>query len=205
MPLRGHRRKLYIMLDLESIPVIISILGGVGTFLSILWVKVINPIIKFINHQDDIKLKIDDIKKELSTNGGNSLKDSILDLRKVCHRIEIRQKIIEQRTKAALHYSSLPLFETDNEGRLIWSNSLFYQFADSVDVEGYDWLNLIIEEDRDDLLEEFKSCLNTNRKFAKETLTHNNKPIVLTGFPYRISDSEQGGYLVSISVKGDLT
>ena len=188
------------MLDLESIPVIISILGGVGTFLSILWVKVINPIIKFIHHQDDIKAKIDDIKKELSTNGGNSLKDSILDLRTVCHRIEIRQKIIEQRTKAALHYSNLPLFETDNEGRLIWNNSLFYQFADSVHVEGYDWLNLIIEEDRDDLLEEFKSCLNTNRKFAKETRTHdNNKPIVLTGFPYRISDSEQGGYLVSIS------
>lgn len=198
MPLRGHRRKTIIMLDIESIPIIISILGGVGTFLSICWVKIVKPVIKFVHHQDDIKNKIDDIKKELSTNGGNSLKDSILDLRKVCHRIEIRQKILEQRSKAALHYSNLPLFETDNEGRLIWNNSLFYQFADSVHVEGFDWLNLIVEEDRDDLLEEFKSCLHTNRKFTKQTYNHKNKPIVLTGFPYRISDSEQGGYLVSI-------
>jgi len=187
------------MIDIESIPVIVSLLGAIGTCFSIIWMKIIKPIIKFVRHQEDINNKIDDIKKELSTNGGNSLKDSIIDLRKVCHRIEIRQKIIEQRTKAALHYSNLPLFETDNEGRLIWNNSLFFQFTSSTNVEGYDWLNFIIEDDRDELLDEFKSCLNTNRKFRKETRTNNNKPIVLTGFPYRISDSEQGGYLVSIS------
>jgi hypothetical protein len=199
MLLTGHRRNINTMIDIESIPVIVSLLGAIGTCFSIIWVKIIKPIIKFVRHQEDINNKIDDIKKELSTNGGNSLKDSIIDLRKVCHRIEIRQKIIEQRTKAALHYSNLPLFETDNEGRLIWNNSLFFQFTSSTNVEGYDWLNFIIEDDRDELLDEFKSCLNTNRKFRKETRTNNNKPIVLTGFPYRISDSEQGGYLVSIS------
>jgi hypothetical protein len=147
------------MLDIESIPVILSILGGAGTFLSLLWMKVIKPIIKFINHQEETNKKLDDIRKELSTNGGNSLKDSILDLRKVCHRIEIRQKIIEQRSKAALHYSNLPLFETDNTGRLTWNNSLFFKFANSTNVEGYDWLNFIIEDDRNDLLEEFKPKL----------------------------------------------
>jgi len=199
MLLTGHRRNINTMIDIESIPVIVSLLGAIGTCFSIIWMKIIKPIIKFVRHQEDINNKIDDIKKELSTNGGNSLKDSIIDLRKVCHRIEIRQKIIEQRTKAALHYSNLPLFETDNEGRLIWNNSLFFQFTSSTNVEGYDWLNFIIEDDRDELLDEFKSCLNTNRKFRKETRTNNNKPIVLTGFPYRISDSEQGGYLVSIS------
>ena len=187
------------MLDIESIPVIISILGGLGTFFSIMWMKIIKPIIKFVNHQEEVSKKIDDIKKELSTNGGNSLKDSIIDLRKVCHRIEIRQKILEQRSKAALHYSNIPLFETDNTGRLTWNNSLFFKFANSTNVEGYDWLNFILEDDRDELLEEFKSCLHTNRKFTKETKTCDNQPIILTGFPYRISDSEQGGYLVSVT------
>ena len=157
------------MIDIESIPVIISILGGVGTFLSLTWMKIIKPIISFVHNQEEVNKKIDDIRKELSTNGGNSLKDSIIDLRKVCHRIEIRQKIIEQRTKAALHYSNLPLFETDNEGRLIWNNSLFFKFTNSTNVEGYDWLNFITEDDRDELLDEFKSCLHTNRKFRKET------------------------------------
>jgi len=186
-------------INLDIIPLIISILGGIGTFLSVFWVKVVRPVVKFIKHQEEVSTKIDDIKKELTTNGGNSLKDSILDLRKVCHRMEIRQKIIEQRTKAALHYSNLPLFETDNEGRLTWNNSLFFQFTNSTNIEGYDWLNYIKEEDRVDLLNEFKSCLNTNRKFTKKTKSVDNKNIILTGFPYRISDSEQGGYLVSIS------
>lgn len=186
-------------INLDIIPLIISILGGIGTFLSVFWVKVVRPVVKFIKHQEEVSTKIDDIKKELTTNGGNSLKDSILDLRKVCHRMEIRQKIIEQRTKAALHYSNLPLFETDNEGRLTWNNSLFFQFTNSTNIEGYDWLNYIKEEDRVDLLNEFKSCLNTNRKFTKKTKSVDNKNIILTGFPYRISESEQGGYLVSIS------
>lgn len=185
-------------INLELIPLVLSIFGGIGTFLSIIWMKIIKPIIKFIKHQEEVSQKIDDIKKELTTNGGNSLKDSILDLRKVCHRMEIRQKIIEQRTKAALHYSNLPLFETDNEGRLTWNNSLFFQFTNSTNIEGYDWLNYIKEEDRVDLLNEFKSCLNTNRKFTKKTESIDNRTITLTGFPYRISDSEQGGYLVSI-------
>jgi hypothetical protein len=186
-------------INLDLIPLIVSILGGIGTFLSVFWVKVVRPVVKFIKHQEEVSTKIDDIKKELTTNGGNSLKDSILDLRKVCHRMEIRQKIIEQRTKAALHYSNLPLFETDNEGRLTWNNSLFFQFTNSTNIEGYDWLNYIKEEDRVDLLNEFKSCLNTNRKFTKKTKSVDNKNIILTGFPYRISESEQGGYLVSIS------
>lgn len=186
-------------ISLEMIPILVSILGAFGTVFSVIWVKLIKPVIRFVNNQEEVNLKIDDIKKELTTNGGNSLKDSILDLRKVCHRMEIRQKIIEQRTKAALHYSNLPLFETDNEGRLTWNNSLFFQFTSSTNVEGYDWLNFITEDDREDLLSEFKSCLNTNRKFRKETKSLDNKSITLTGFPYRISDSEQGGYLVSIS------
>ena len=59
------------------------------------------------------------MQKELSTNGGNSLKDAIIDLRQTCHRIR-KTKIIEQRTKAALHYSNVALFETDIAGRLVW-------------------------------------------------------------------------------------
>ena len=184
----------------EHITLICSLFGGLFTVFSLIWVKAVKPTIAFINNQENFTKSLETIKKELTTNGGNSLKDSILDLRKVCHRIEIRQKIIEQRTKAALHYSNLPLFETDNEGRLIWCNSLFYQFANSSNIEGYDWLNLIVEDDRDELLEEFQSCLNTNRKFSKETQTYDHRPIVLTGFPYRISDSEQGGYLVNVSI-----
>ena len=184
---------------LEYVPLFLSIVGGFVTFFSLIWVKLISPMIKMLDDNDKVHEAIKTIKSELTTNGGNSLKDAIVDLRKTCHRIEIRQKIIEQRTKAGLHYSNTPLFETDNNGRLIWNNSLFFDFIGSYDVEGYDWLNFIQEEDRDELLREFKSCLNTNRKFAKETKTCEGKGVNIIGFPYRISDNEHGGFLVSIT------
>jgi hypothetical protein len=184
---------------LEYIPISVSILGAVFTFFSLIWVKIVKPVIQLINDHQNVNDSIKTIKSELTTNGGNSLKDAVIDLRKTCHRIEIRQKIIEQRTKAALHYSNTPLFETDNNGRLVWNNSLFFNFVGSYNVEGYDWLNFIQEEDREELLIEFKSCLNTNRKLYKETKTNTGKDISIVGFPYRISDSEQGGFLVSIS------
>lgn len=185
--------------NLEYIPTILSIIAASITFFSLFWVKFIHPIIKMIDEQAKLNDSLKIIKSELSTNGGNSIKDAIIDLRKTCHRIEIRQKIIEQRTKAGLHYSNTPLFETDNEGRLIWHNSLFCEFVDSYDVEGYDWLNFIQQSDRKDLLEEFKYCLNTNRKFHKQTKTINGNDIFIVGFPYRISENEHGGFLVSVS------
>jgi hypothetical protein len=130
---------------LEYIPISVSILGAVFTFFSLIWVKIVKPVIQLINDHQNVNDSIKTIKSELTTNGGNSLKDAVIDLRKTCHRIEIRQKIIEQRTKAALHYSNTPLFETDNNGRLVWNNSLFFNFVGSYNVEGYDWLNFIQE------------------------------------------------------------
>jgi signal transduction histidine kinase len=187
-------------IDPEYFTLIFTILGTIGTFFSLVWVKVIRPILKLINgHEGTIKT-ISEIKAELTTNGGNSIKDAIIDLRKTCHRIESHQRIIEQRTKATLHYSDIPLFETDKYGRLIWSNVHLCKFLNSntSHLEGYDWLSIIKEEDREEVLSEFKSCLNMNRKFTKQTHTINDKNIRMLGYPYKINESEHGGFLVSI-------
>ena len=141
------------------------------------------------------------MEKELTTNGGNSLKDAIIDLRETCHRIDRRQKIIEQRTKAALHYSDEALFETDVAGRLVWSNANLCKFLEdnpSQQLDGYDWLSIIHEDERDEVLQEFKSCLNMNRKFSKMTKTSYNKNVRMLGFPYKLNSDEHGGFLVSI-------
>jgi len=186
----------------EYVTIIVSLLGGAGTLLSLAWVKVIKPLVKLLQHQDDFKSSIDAIRKELMTNGGNSLKDAILDLRQICNRIETRQRIGEQRTKASMHYSSAALFETDHNGRLIWNNANFCRFFKEHSnglIEGYDWLSFIDEDDREDLLEEFRSCLQMNRKFSRETKTTDGMIIKMIGYPYRITESEQGGFLVSVS------
>lgn len=186
-------------IDPEYFTLIFTILGTIGTFFSLVWMKVIRPILKLINGHEETLKTISDIKAELSTNGGNSIKDAIIDLRKTCHRIESHQKIIEQRTKATLHYSNIPLFETDKYGRLIWSNVHICKFVNSnTTLEGYDWLNIITEEDREEVLNEFKSCLNMSRKFTKQTQSISGKNIRMLGYPYKLNESEHGGFLVSI-------
>jgi PAS domain-containing protein len=187
--------------DPEHITLIFSILGGLGTFFSLIWVKAIRPAIKILQSQENVIKTLETIKKELSTNGGNSLKDSIIDLKGTCSRIETRQKVMEQRTKAALHYNNIALFETDDQGRLVWTNNSFYELtSDHINsVDGYDWLTYIDEEDREDFFTEFKSCVNMNRKFVKLTKSCDGKNVKLVGFPYKINDEKHGGFLVSIS------
>lgn len=192
------------MIDLKdpsNITLIFSLLGGAGTFFSLIWVKIIKPIIKILNNQDVFAQSIESIRKELSTNGGNSLKDSVIDLKNTCKRIEITQKVMEQRTRAALHYSNVALFETDNQGRLIWTNNRFYELTSNsiTSVDGYDWISYIEEQEREEFLQEFKSCLNMNRKFVKITRNCEGSEIKLVGFPYRINENNHAGFLVSIS------
>lgn len=191
------------MIDLnaELAAIALSILGGIGTGLGYLWVKVVNPLISLINNQDYFKQAVEDIKKELQTNGGNSLKDAVIKLGSTCDRIEKRQKIIEQRTKAALHYSNVALFETDSEGRLVWNNNHLCDVTmkSASSLEGYDWVNCINEEEREEVLAEFISCIKMNRKFNRTTLTVDGTKIRMIGYPYKISEDMHGGFLVSIS------
>jgi transcriptional regulator with PAS, ATPase and Fis domain len=192
------------MLDIknpEHITFIFSIVGGLGTFFSIMWVKAIKPTLNFVKGQEELGKSLETIKKELTTNGGNSLKDAIVDLRSTINRMEKRQKVIEQRTKAALHYNDVALFETDDHGRLTWTNNNFYELTQDVisSVEGFDWLNYVVEDDRIDLFDELKSCLKMNRKLVKTVKTIDGKTVKMTGFPYRINEKEHGGFLVSIS------
>tara|TARA_B100000085_G_C18543827_1_gene513073 strand:+ start:885 stop:1484 length:600 start_codon:yes stop_codon:yes gene_type:complete len=193
------------MFHVEILAIIVGSIGSVVGFLTYLWKRLVKPLVKLVQNHDVFIKSVDELRevmqKELSTNGGNSLKDAIIDLRQTCHRIEKRQKIIEQRTKAALHYSNVALFETDIAGRLVWSNVHLSDFLDEetgADVQGYDWLTIINEDEREEVLSEFKSCLNMNRKFSKITQTTDGKNIRMLGYPYRLNSTEHGGFLVSI-------
>lgn len=188
------------------ITIIISSLGGIFGFSTLVWKKFLKPIVKLCKNQDFFKESVEEIRKELQTNGGSSLKDAIIDMKDTVHRIDKRQKIIEQRTKAALHYSNEALFETDISGRLVWSNAHFCKYIkdNPTDISGFDWISMIKEEERDELLNEFLSCINMNRKFSKVTETQDGKQIRMLGYPYKITDSEHGGFLVSVIPKEEV-
>ena len=202
------------MYDTEIITIVISAIGGIFTLTTILWKKFLKPIVKLCKNQDFFIESVNDIKKELTTNGGSSLKDAIISMGESCKRIEDRQKIIVQRTKAALHYSSMALFETYKEGRLTWSNANLVELTKkstnswkgnaSYMIEGFDWISLFREEDREDVLDEFKSCLSMNRTFIKETQLNNGTRVRLLGYPYKLTETEHGGFLVSITEENEV-
>ncbi len=185
----------------EIIALIFGGISGITGLCTLAWKKFLKPIVKLCKNQDFFVESITEIRKELHTNGGSSLKDAIISMGESCARIENRQKVIIQRTKAALHYSNMALFETDESGRLIWSNANLCELTKDIvtSVEGFDWINLFTEDEREEVLSEFESCLQMNRRFSKVTKMQNGKTVRLLGYPYRISDSEHGGFLISIT------
>lgn len=191
-------------LNVEIIAIIAGSLGSVIGFFTVLWRKFFSPLIKLVKNHDIFIKSVDDLRmlmeKELKTNGGNSIKDAIIDMRATCGRIEARQKVIIQRTKAALHYSNVSLFETDEDGRLVWCNAMMHDYTKDIvsSIEGFDWINLFSEDEREEVQSEFFSCLKMNRRFNKTTKLQDNTAVRLIGYPYRISENEHGGFLISL-------
>ena len=164
-------------MSIENITLILTMLTTLIGFLGGVWVKVLRPAMKFVDKHDEVVKSIATIEKEITCNGGGSLKDAVLNLNDTCGRMENRQKIIEQRTKASLHYSNTPLFETDNMGRLVWTNEPFYKMTGQTltDIKGFDWITYIHEDEREEFLHDIESCLKMIRKFSKEIVTYDGQ------------------------------
>lgn len=201
----------------ETVTIIIGGVSGAIAFFTVMWKKVLQPISQLLSSQTfilEILDGVEELKKEIANFDGepledSNLKDHIIGMMYSLQRIESRQNIIEHRTKAALHYSNMALFETDSDGRLIWSSSNLMDMTKNLTttwsrtasymVEGFDWVNFFDEDDREDILSEFKSCLKMNRRFSKVTKLTNGTPIRLLGYPYKITEAEHGGFLVSVT------
>jgi hypothetical protein len=192
------------MFTQEGATSIATLVGAISTAIIVLW-RVFKVSRVFLRDQEGIKRSIETIKNEVTPNGGGSLKDTVNSLKSSCDRIEIRQKVLDQRSKASLHYSDRPLFETDKRGRAIWSNEAFQNLTkENGDwSEGYDWIAAIDEGYREEFLKEFQSCLDMCRKVDIETTSVNGNKIHFTGFPYKIREGVHEGFLIHLH-KGEL-
>lgn len=99
----------------------------------------LNPMAKKVYQlSEDIKV----IKEQVETNGGNSLKDIILKLKK---EIELHNIVQEQRWKIALDRLDTPIYFSDLEGNCIFVNlalaKLFRVHREDMFQNG--WLNRI--------------------------------------------------------------
>ena len=189
------------MISSDTMTVILTGISGISAFAMWVYKKLIKPTQKFLDDQEDIKKAIRTIESEVVTNGGSSIKDAVNSLKKVCNNIERNQKVLDQRSKASLHYHEFPLFEVDNKGKIVWYNK---EFTDSHedegnDFKGYDWISLIDEEAREEFIKEFTSCIEMCRKLDIETVSVNGGKIHFVGYPYRVSEDDHEGFLIHLN------
>ncbi len=188
-------------ITVEEVLTLVPLIGVLGSAVVFLW-KIFKIISKAESRQLELKESIETIKKEVTCNGGASIKDVVIKLDKTCSRMETRQKVIDQRSKAALHYQDRCLFETDRKGNLIWANEAFYQHTvDCGDISGgLDWITLVHEDDREEFLVELNSCLDISRRLDIQVrCSTEDNDIHFTGYPYRVGAECHEGFLIHLS------
>ncbi len=186
-------------LSTEEVTAILTLCGAAVASTAFLW-RLFKVSRIFLNDHELLKTSIKKIESEVTPNGGKSLKDVVNQLKTASERIEKRQKVLDQRSKATLHYSDRALFETDVDGRLTWSNEAFINFTrDNGSVkEGFDWITVIEDEERASFLKEFQSCLDMCRKIDIETVSVHGRDIHFVGYPYRVGDGVHEGFLIHL-------
>lgn len=132
-------------------------------------------------------------------NGGGSMKDIINGLKISIDRIEVRQQVIDQRTKAGLHYKAQPLFEVDSSGKIVWYNEAFRKLTEeNGTMKGLDWFAIVEDNFRPQFIDEVNSCLRMGRKIDIDTVSQNGKFIHFVGFPYKIDSGSHEGFLIHL-------
>jgi hypothetical protein len=189
-------------ITVDEVVAVASLVGAVGSAIIFLW-RFFKITRVWFKDQKEIKKCISDIKSEVSYNGGGSIKDMVFQLSNTADRMEVRQAVIDQRSKAALHYQDRCLFETDKEGNLVWANEYFYQHTvDQGDISGgLDWVTVIDDEERGNFLEEFNSCLRMSRRIDIETVSVDQRKLHFVGYPYRMDDGSHEGFLIHIKIQ----
>lgn len=179
----------------ENVSFVAAVVGAIFTFVVFLFKK-INIVVK---DYSALQESVHKIEKEVKLNGGSSLKDAVVAIKNVLSRIEVTQKVIEQRTKSSLHCHDYALFEVDKHGKLTWANEKFLSMTGctTCDVGGLDWLNIVLERDRQGFIQELTSCLEMCRKFDFDT-TVNLQKAKFIGHPYKIDEDKHAGFLLRL-------
>lgn len=186
----------------------IVIPGVLATIIGLCWKNYIKPFFVAIKQHASLVADITFIKRELTPNGGTSLKDTVNCLGETCKRIDASLKVVEHRSKIALEDHQDAFFEIDNKGRFTWANKRFFEVArcpeDNTPLTpdsffGYSWIsNLICEDDRETFIRELESCLEMSRTIEFTTELSDGKRFRLEGNPYKLTHDEHNGYLFSL-------
>lgn len=167
-------------------------------------------IVAFVRELSTAINSVNGIKAQFENNGGSTLKDAIDNLQKSVLRIEQRQIMGEQRTKALMNSDPTKnFFEANEKGECLWASVGYLRLTGKSleDVRGNGWIGVIAPEDRKRVVEEWSDAVTQNRDFQSRyrmlSVDGNTVPVKCTSSVMR-NDSHVGvGYMGSVIVLGE--
>lgn len=146
------------------VTILLSLLGGGGAA-----VKVYVPkITQFIRDVSSAAASVQGMSEQFKNNGGSTMKDALDGLQKSVLRIEQRQIMGEQRTKAVMNSNTdVGYFETNEKGECLWASRGYLRLVGRSleDVTGNGWIGVIAPEDRKRVVEEWHDAVEQSRDF----------------------------------------
>lgn len=157
---------------------------------------------------------ITDIKNELKTNGGNSIKDIVIKLQKDIH-LSLnnhthgisRNRIIFKFLGFSHNHNGLGIYETDNMGKCTYVTSRYCEITGLTESQAlqHGWIECIHPDDRSKVNREFMESIQEGRLFnmtfrIRNILTNHIHTVIGHAFPIS-NNTEICGYIGSISVK----
>jgi len=153
--------------NIEDITKLVTlILGGLGASY-----KLGKIVFIFIKKQYDriisVNNKIDIIFKEVTPNGGGSIKDKINTLTdQMTFNTHMTEKIF-YRQRWILDNREEPIFESSEDGKCIWVNSYYTKLLkrDAGYFMEHGWKNAIHESDRERVIQNWNDCIKDGRMY----------------------------------------
>ncbi len=141
-----------------------TICGTVFTTLSTvggIFIKYIAlPTLRRLEKMDTYCDKVDQIHKELTPNGGSSIKDQI-------NSITTAVAILAAKDRAQLELDKRPSFEADASGAYQWVNKAYCRLTgySNDEIEQLGWKNLVHVEDRERVIREWNQAVADKRAY----------------------------------------
>lgn len=159
-----------------------------------LWKTLVAPTYRYARHVAEVLNSLETIKRQLTPNGGSSLRDAV-------DRIEARIILTEQRARLLCMDSPMAVFETDSSGEFINVNRTFVRWTgrSSQDLEGNGWLNAVFPADRVQVYNDWLTAISQEREFSAEfSLRHDSGAVFkvhCSAFPMYDTKSRLAGWM----------
>lgn len=142
------------------------------------------------------------IFKELTPNGGGSMKDKINHMSKEITTNTTMTEQIYYRQRWMLDHRTESIFEADKSGQIHWVNKPYCILTgrDSTDLLGHNWKNTVHEDDRERVVANWDACVKDERQFEDEyrMITPNGEVINVICSASRVGNGYIGNIRISI-------